>query len=88
MAEKRPVGIGRDAPNQYPYLEEPKDRFQWSWNPFVLAARLCGRSFRYKIALALIIVGIFFLLYNFFHSFGGSMTANIINNGINNAMTE
>ncbi len=86
MADKRAVGLGRDGPNQYPFLEEPKDRFQWSWNPLVLMSRLCGQAFRYKLALALVIVAIIFLFYNFFHSFGGSMTANIANSGVDKAM--
>jgi len=79
LADKKPVGKGRDGPNQYPYLEEPKDRFQWSWNPIVLISRLCGRSFRYKLGILLIIVAIIFLFYNFFHSFGGASTADAIN---------
>ncbi len=79
LSDKKPVGKGRDGPNQYPYLEEPKDRFQWSWNPLTLMARLCGRSFRYKLGILLGIIAFFFLFYNFLHSFGGAETANIIN---------
>jgi hypothetical protein len=79
LADKKPVGLGRDSPNQYPSLEDPKDRFQWSWNPFVLISRICGRSFRYKLAILLIIIFIILIFYNFFHSFGGAGAANVIN---------
>lgn len=73
------MGKGRDGPNQYPFLEEPKDRFQWSWNPFVLMSRLCGRSFRYKLLILLLIIFFIFIFYNFFHSFGGAETAQVVN---------
>jgi hypothetical protein len=86
IADKKPSGNGRESPNQYPFLDEPKDRFQWSWNPFVLMARLCGRSFRYKLAIGLIIGVIIFLFYNFFHSFGGAATANTVDTVFNKAV--
>ena len=30
------VGLGRDDPNNDPYLPPPIGRMQWSWNPYTL----------------------------------------------------
>jgi hypothetical protein len=38
-AESRPVGAGRDEPNNNPYLPPPVGRFAFSFNPCAL---LCG----------------------------------------------
>jgi hypothetical protein len=73
------VGKGRSAPNQYPYLPSPKDRMQWTWNPFVMAARLCGKSFIFKIAIAFCILFFVFIGYNFGLAFAGTLVANATN---------
>lgn len=41
-AEARPVGAGRNTPNENPFLPPPVGRLRWSWNPFVLGSQLCG----------------------------------------------
>ena len=41
LAEERPVGKGRDEPNQFPALEEP-EREKFSLNPFTTLATLVG----------------------------------------------
>lgn len=47
-----PVGEGRDEPNIDPYLEDPKNRFQWSLNPFKLINQTCGPTFKSKVCCA------------------------------------
>ena len=37
-----PAGGARNEPNGNPFLPPPVGRLQWSWNPFVLGAELCG----------------------------------------------
>jgi hypothetical protein len=80
LAKRKEVGKGRSAPNQYPLLPEPKDRFQWSFNPFTLASRLCGKKFRYKILLFFCCFLFIFIFIAFAYTFGGSLVANLVTN--------
>jgi hypothetical protein len=52
-AEACPVGKGRENPNIDPFLPPPVGRIKFSWNPFDMAAQMCGRSFRYKVYAAI-----------------------------------
>lgn len=53
MAQRCPVGEGRNEPNVDPYLPPPVGRFEWSWNPCKLISQLCGPEFRMKICLCI-----------------------------------
>ena len=45
LAERRPAGMGRDEPNQFPKLEEPvREEFHWT-KPFALMRTLLGPKY-------------------------------------------
>ena len=51
QAKISPAGIGRGDPNQDPFLEGPKGRFQWTMNPLKLFEQLVGPQFRKQACL-------------------------------------
>ena len=51
QAKISPAGIGRGDPNQDPFLEGPKGRFQWTLNPLKLFEQLVGPQFRKQACL-------------------------------------
>ena len=63
-AEQRPVGLGRDQPNQEPFLPPPEGRVKFSLNPITMFEQLFGPRFRRQcccyfwmfVIIALIIV--------------------------------
>ena len=61
LAEERPVGKGRDEPNQFPALEEP-EREKFSLNPFTTLATLVGPAFAAKLWAAVLAVVCCFLV--------------------------
>jgi hypothetical protein len=42
LVDALPVGKGRNAPNQYPYLPPPVGRMRFSLNPFYILQELLG----------------------------------------------
>ena len=54
-AAQLPAGFGRDSPNQFPHLDKPVGRWQFSLNPFTLLVApadqtsLVGRDMRRKV---------------------------------------
>ncbi|CAM9569100.1 unnamed protein product [Phaeothamnion confervicola] len=55
-ANLAPVGVGRDAPNNSPYLPPPTGRMKFSLNPFAMGAELFGPKLCAYIVCACIIV--------------------------------
>lgn len=53
QAEACPVGEGRENPNIDPFLPPPTGRIEFSWNPCVMAAQMCGPGFRCKLCCCL-----------------------------------
>lgn len=48
-ADAQPVGVGRNDPNQNPYLPPPAGRMKFSFNPFRLSMSLLGPKAFYKV---------------------------------------
>ncbi len=57
LADERPVGKGREEPNQFPKLPEPLGRAQLSLNPFTMLVQLVGPSFAAKLVTFVLAVG-------------------------------
>ena len=57
LADERPVGKGREEPNQFPKLPEPVGRAQLSLNPFTMLVQLVGPSFAANLAAFVLAVG-------------------------------
>lgn len=62
-ATMSPAGIGRSDPNQDPYLPNPTGRFQWSLNPFKMAAQLCGPEFKKNLCCIIIVLILLLLIF-------------------------
>ena len=52
-ADAQPVGVGRNQPNQNPYLPPPTGRMKFSFNPCTLAVSLLGRKGCFKVRVRL-----------------------------------
>jgi hypothetical protein len=57
LADERPVGKGREEPNQFPALPEPEGRMQLSLNPLAMLASLVGPAFATKLLFCILLVG-------------------------------
>ena len=57
LADERPVGKGREEPNQFPTLPEPEGRMQLSLNPLAMLASLVGPAFATKLLFCILLVG-------------------------------
>ena len=57
LADERPVGKGREEPNQFPELPEPVGRAQLSLNPVTMLAQLVGPSFAAQLVTFVLAVG-------------------------------
>ena len=77
-AKKRPVGKGRDDPNQHPHLPQPQGRFVWSLSPTKMISQLCGRGFKAKIAVAICCFLFLGIVIYFGASFGGAILGGAI----------
>jgi hypothetical protein len=77
-AKRKPVGKGRENPNQYPYLPPPKNRFQFSLNPLSMISQLCGPEFKKQIAMALCMALCLGFIIYFGITFGGSIAGSFI----------
>ncbi|CAN0166928.1 unnamed protein product [Ascophyllum nodosum] len=64
-ADAQPVGVGRNQPNQNPYLPPPTGRMKFSFNPCTLAVSLLGRKGCFKVACCLLCLLFIVLLYFF-----------------------
>ena len=62
LAEERPVGKGREEPNQFPSLPEPTGRVEFSLNPIAMLSTLVGPAFATKLLFCLLVVGCCVLL--------------------------
>jgi len=54
VARGLPVGEGRDAPNQAPYLPPPTGRLRFTLNPFTLLTELLGAELFLKLGLGVL----------------------------------
>jgi len=56
LADSQPVGHGRNAPNDNPYLPPPAGRLSFSINPFKMAYDLIGPKVCFQIICVIVIV--------------------------------
>lgn len=81
-AAAKPVGEGRDDPNQYPVLEEPNrpaTSFLWFTSPFKTLKYILWRRYKWLILLLLLIIIIALLVVLFFYSMPGYTVKKLFN---------
>jgi hypothetical protein len=62
MASFKPVGYGREKPNEHPYLPKPVGRMSFHWNPCMMVYEVVGPEICKVLSGAgLIYVGIAFV---------------------------
>ena len=62
LADERPVGKGREEPNQFPKLPEPTGRAELSLNPYKMLVQLIGPDLTSKLLALLLAAGACVLL--------------------------
>lgn len=83
VARNSPVGIGRSAPNQDPYLPPPKGRFTFSLNPFSLLEQMMGPVFKAKLCGICVIIFVLLFILILLPIFISTLVSMIIVNKIN-----
>ena len=78
LADKQPLGTGRENVNSEPYCPEPEGRIEFSINPFTMLGQLIPEKFRRKIYC--IICSIFCIILVIY------MAPMIISNGLSKLM--
>ena len=62
-----------------PTLPDPTGRFDFGFNPFNLASKLCGKKYRYKAVCYCALFLLLLTLYNLIIAMVGGIIANAIN---------
>ncbi|MRC56973.1 hypothetical protein GH877_30420, partial [Bacillus thuringiensis] len=69
-------GVGRDEPNQHPFLEEPKrpqTSFLWFTSPLKTLRYIVWRNYKWYFIIAILLRILILFLILFFYSFPGAV---------------